>query len=279
MLYLNFNGAIIRADKKIITADNRGLRYGDGIFETMKLVDGILPLAELHFERLWQGIELMQFETPAYFNAGYLSAQVVELAKKNNHHRNARIRIMIFRSDGGLYDPQNMVVNYTIQSWELPSGPPSLNENGLLLDIYPDARKTFDSFSHLKSNNYLPYLMAALYAKSNRLNDCFVLNANGNICDSTIANVFIVKDQLLFTPSLTEGAVGGVMRKYLLGQFPAAGFLAHEKILGLYDIREADEIFLTNAVQGLKWVGKFRDNSYSNTISTKIFNTIVRNIF
>ncbi len=278
MLYLNYNGAVIRADKKIVTADNRGLRYGDGIFETMKLVDGILPLAELHLERLWQGIQLLQFKTPAYFNAGYLTAQVLELAKKNNHQGRARIRIMIFRGDGGLFDPQNLVVNYTIQSWELPSGSPSINQNGLLLDVYPDARKSFDSFSHLKSNNYLPYLMAALYAKSNQLNDCFVLNANGNICDTTIANVFIVKDQQLFTPPLTEGAVGGVMRRYLLSQFPATGFIAHEKILRLRDIQDADEIFLSNAVQGIRWVGKFRDKSYINNISSKIFNNIVGNI-
>lgn len=163
--YLNYNGKFIKSDKAIITADNRSFRYGDGLFETMKLHNGKIQLAEYHFERLWEGIKFLEFNKPKFLTFQYFADEILSTFKKNNHTKNARIRITVFRGKGGLYDPENHFPNYIIQTFNLQPANNGFNNKGFIIDVYPHARKAIDRFSHLKTNNYLPYVMAALYAK------------------------------------------------------------------------------------------------------------------
>ena len=148
-----------------------------------------------------------------------------------------------------------------------------LNENGLVIDIFPDARKSCDKFSNLKSANYLPYAMAARYAKENKLNECLVLNVHERIADATIANIFLIKGDRLITPSLNEGCVNGVMRRYLI-----ANIKVEEGEIAETDIQDADEVFLTNAISGIRWVKNFREKSYSNLQSRKIYKDLIQTI-
>ncbi len=131
--------------------------------------------------------------------------------------------------------------------------------------------RTAISFSNLKSANFLLYSMAALYAKENKWNDCLVLNLHDRICDSTIANVFWIKDGNIFTPALTEGCVNGVMRKFLFNELSAAGYNIKQTTASVADIENADEIFLSNAINAIRWVKQFRDNTYPNTKTTEIY--------
>ena len=141
-----------------------------------------------------------------------------------------------------------------------------------MIDIFPDARKSIDRFSNLKSANYLPYVMAAIWAKENKLNDALILNQHDRICDATIANIFWVKDENIFTPPLSEGCVAGVMRKKIL-EFAIrhSGFLVPESVLTEDILLQADEVFLTNTITGIRWVKECRGKIYKNTISSKIF--------
>ena len=82
MNYFNFNGKIYQASDPVIGPDNRGLRYGDGFFETMKIVNGNILQQADHFERLWQGMRLLQFEIPKLFTPGSLIAAIRILVKK-----------------------------------------------------------------------------------------------------------------------------------------------------------------------------------------------------
>ena len=246
------NGKLLDADKLLISPNNRSFRYGDGCFETMKIVKGNICLADLHFERLFTSLELLQFEKPNYLAAALLKEQILQLANKNHHSKLARIRLTFFRGDGGLYDAENHFPNYIIQSWQLNPQTNQLNENGLVVDIFKDAKKVCDNYSHLKSNNYLSYAMAALWAKKNHLNDALLLNAYNNISDATIANVWIVKDGIIKTPALTEGCVAGVMRRYLLKKIREAAMPVEEGQITVDDVLQAQEVFLTNAIYGIK---------------------------
>ncbi len=273
--FLNYNGKICRADKLLISPNNRSFRYGDGCFETIKMIRGKMILEEYHFERLFASIEHLQFEKPNFFNPQYLKEQVVEIAKKNYHDKLARIRLMVFRGNGGLYDPENHFPNFLIQTWELNPANNALNENGLVIDIYKDARKVCDRFSHIKSNNYLPYAMAALWAKKNKLNDALLLNPYNNIADATIANVFIVKDGIIKTPALTEGCVGGVMRRYLLQCMRNKNMPVEETSITVDDLQQAQEIFLTNAGYGIRWVKGCGKGNYVLQTAAILFNKFV----
>jgi len=260
--FLCYNGKFTPAADPILTADNRSFRYGDGCFETMKVYQGNVLLPDLHFERLFATLNLLHFDIPQHFTKDYFTGLILELCTRNNASRLARIRVTVFRSDGGLYDPLNNLPNFIIQCWELSKNILELNENGLVLDVFPDVKKSCDKLSSIKSNNCLPYVMAAMYAKQHRLNEAVLLNQYGRIADSTIANVFIVHQKTIITPPLSEGGVCGVMRKHLLTR--DLPFKVIEQPLTIEDLETADEIFLTNAIYGVRWVGLFKDSSYGN---------------
>ena len=261
--YVFLNGKIIRSDKAVVSVNNRSFRYGDGFFETMKMVRGKILLAPYHFERLFDTLDALQFEWPKHFAPEYLKRRVEELAEKNNHNALARIRLTIFRGDGGLYDEQDNHPNYLIQTWALNPSYNSLNENGLVMDIFKDARKACDKFSHLKTNNYQPYTLGALWAKRNRLNDAVILNSYGRIADATIANIFLVEDGIVKTPALTEGCISGVMRRHLLKCLRAENIPVQEAEIEAEQLLQAREVFLTNAAYGIRWVKTIGKSNYS----------------
>lgn len=268
---LNYNGKLYHSDKLLISVDNRSFRYGDGFFETMKMLNGKIILADYHFERLFQTLDAMHFEKPAWYTPAYFEEQVLNLAKQNGHEQLARIRLTIFRGDGGLYDTENNFPNFIIQTWEINKALNSFNENGLVLDIFPDARKACDLFSGIKSNNYLPYAMAAFWAKKNKLNDALILNSNERIAEATIANVFIVKDGLIKTPALSEGCVSGITRKYLLKCLQDENIPVQETQLNVDDVLSASEVFLTNAAYHIKWVSSVGVSNYKQQLSSYLY--------
>jgi len=272
-----YNNKFYPADTPVISSGNRSLRYGDGLFETMKMVKGNIINKVFHFERLFNGLEVLQFEFPKNFNAVFLEEKINDLVKKNKHSVSARIRLMLFRGNGGIFDPENLHPNYIIESWPLPNEM-EWNENGLVVDVFPEARKSCDSFSNLKSNNYLPYVMAGLYAKKNKLNDCIVLNSFDRVCDSGIANIFTVEEDTIFTPPLSEGCVAGVMRRWMLEKFDLKKYKIIEKTLSINDIINADELFLTNSIYNLRWVKNFKEKKYTNKVSKEIYTYILQTI-
>ena len=277
MSYLNFNGKIVADDEPILLASNRGYRYGDGLFETMKVLKGNIMLSGFHFERLFAGLALLKYEVPSLFTPSKLKEEVAELCQKNKLENLARVRLSVYRGNGGIND-EDKTLRYIIESWPLSQSVEQLNENGLILDVFPDARKSCDLFANLKSANFLPYSMAAIYAKEHKYNDCLILNTHGNIADSTIANLFIIKGDEMKTPALQEGCVNGVMRRYLLDKFSDAGLSVQEAVISIKELQTADEVFLTNAIYGIRWVKRFESYTYTNTRIMDIFNRFIRTI-
>ena len=267
--YLLYNGKFYKSSDPLVTADNRGLRYGDGLFETFKFSGGSIHLQEGHFERLFNGLQLLQFDCPVHFTPGKLASQVAALCAKNGHAR-ARIRITIFRGSGGLYDPEDHFPHCIIQSWPLSDEGFPLNENGLVAGIYTVAKKRMDAFSNLKSNNYLPYAMAALHAKKQQWNEAFLLNTAERVCDATIANIFIIKNDCIYTCLLSEGCVDGIMRRFLLAQLQQQGFNVQEKAITVEDLYTADEVFLSNSIRGIRWVRTTGPATYTNQLTLQI---------
>ncbi|MGB3163576.1 MAG: aminotransferase class IV [Chitinophagaceae bacterium] len=272
-----FNGKFFSADEPVLLASNRGYRYGDGLFETMKVQQGNILLADYHFERLYTGIAMLQFEMPRLFLRQRTEDEILHLCKKNKCEQLGRVRLSVFRGNGGLYDEEK-ALQYLIECWPLNESVSKLNENGLVIDIYSEAEKSCDKFSNLKSANFLPYSMAALYAKEKKVNDCLVLNSTGSIADSTIANLFVIKNGIIVTPGLDEACVNGVMRRHLLKEIQNAGYDTREVTVSVNDLANADEVFLTNAINGIRWVRQFRDKLYTNIKTTEIYNRFIKTI-
>lgn len=262
--FICYNGDIISTAEKIISTSNRSFLYGDGCFETMKMINGSIALSHYHFERFFSSLHKLKFKPQPYFTFDFLDAQIKQLAAKNQHQNLARIRLTIFREGEGLENNSNNSLNYIIQSAELDKDILQLNKHGLSLGIFTDARKSCDAFSNIKSNNYLPYVMASIWAKENMLDDAIVLNSYNRIADTIIANIFILKNGKIKTPALTEGCVEGVMRRHLLKCVCEENILCEETHITGDELKDADEIFLTNAIRGIRWVSQVGKKKFTN---------------
>ncbi len=270
MAFINYNGKLLDEHTPIIEADNRGLKFGDGLFETLKFKKGKLILIDEHLARLWNGMKLLQFEFPKHFTPDSLEQQILQLVKKNNLTA-ARIRLTITRGNGGLYDAQQHTPNVIIQTWPLPETNGQLNENGLQCCIFRDSFKSIDIFSNSKHNNFLVYSMGALYAKKQKCNDAIILNQHDHICDSTIANIFLIKNEVIYTPALTEGCIAGVMRNFIIKALQKAGYEVVENNISQDALLDADEVFLSNSIYNIRWVAAIENKNYSNKKTLEIF--------
>jgi branched-chain amino acid aminotransferase len=266
-----FNGDLLSANQPVLMADNRSYRYGHGLFETLRIIHGTIPFADLHFDRLLDGLSTLRISIPPTFTKSILQSQVLELCHKNSCIQSARVRLSISSGNGSLFEESGL--QYLIETAPLAKPANSSVEKGILIDIYTGAQKTCDAFANLKTSSFLPYAMAAIVAKDHQWDDCLVLNTNGRLADSTTANIFLLRDNILFTPSLDEGCVNGVMRRFILESPLVRTSISSitETALSVQDLLDADEVFLTNAVQGIRWVRQFRDRHYSNKKSKEIY--------
>lgn len=258
-LYI-FNGKFLEGGQPSLHPDDRGYRYGDGLFETIRVSNGTMPLWDLHMSRLLSGLDILKITLPKLSSSETLKKQVTELCSRNRLV-NARIRISVSRGEGGILE-HAISPNICIQSWPLDEAVPRFNQNGLQLGIYRDAAKSADLLANLKSSNYLIYVMAALHARDHKWNDALVLNTHGRIADTSIANICWVREGRVFTLPQTEGPVNGVMLQWLKSKLEI-----HEEALHPEQLPSADEVFITNAVRGIQWVGRI-ENMEFNSFST-----------
>jgi branched-subunit amino acid aminotransferase/4-amino-4-deoxychorismate lyase len=274
-----YNGRLIEQNQPLILPDNRAFRYGEGLFETMRWQHDAIPLFDYHWQRLTNDLPKLYFELPVHFTQDYLSEQIQKLCRKNKLTESARIRLTIFKGEGGIWEEPSFSFNWLLQCWPLTQIKPKLNVNGLDIGVFEDGRKVCDPFSNIKSNNYLIYALAAQYAKSQHWNEAIVLNQHGRICDTTIANIFFIKNQRLYTPALSEGCVKGVMRTYLIEQLQKENLPIQQGSYTITDLMESDEIFLTNAIQGIKWVKSLGDKTCIVRQTAQLFQQIIGNLF
>jgi branched-chain amino acid aminotransferase len=255
--FINFNGSLLNETSPVVRASSRAVRYGDGLFESMRWENGRISLGDFHIERLFRGLDILQMERPPGFAADYIFTQIRELCKKNRRET-ARIRLNVFREESPLLFPENNRLQFIIEMADLPASDPE----PLGVTVYRDEKKSTGILSNIKTNNHLIYIMAAKYARLNGFDDALILNVRDGICEATSSNVFFIKDHSVFTPPLTEGCVAGVMRRYLLQQLPSLGFTVQEIPLSLEMIYEMDEVFLTNAIRKIQPVDSMGNKAY-----------------
>ena len=267
-----FNGECFPTDQPIFTALNRSFRYGDGLFETMKFYKEKLLLEDLHFERLFSSLQLLQIETAASFTRENLRKQIGDLCKKNNCEESARIRLTVYRNESN-------EAGYVVEAIPFDAKLNEWQSDGLHIGLYPNARKSTDAFANIKSANFLSYVLAQKYAQDNNCNDAIVLNTHNRLCDTSKANVFLVIRGVLFTPALHQGCINGVMRRTVIGEIKKLGLRLQEDEIPEELLWQADEVFLTNAIQVIRWVRLYKDKTYTCELTKEIFKNVSATIF
>jgi branched-chain amino acid aminotransferase len=272
MAYVSLNGKLFSSDAPLFLAQNRSFRYGDGLFETMKVLNGQILLSSFHFDRLWLGLHMLQISLPEGFTREYLQEATIILCKENNMLQAARIRLAVFRNDENRAE-------FVIETMPLPPDANLLNEKGWNLEIYPFARKSCDAIGNLKTANYLIYILAGLHAKEKNVEECLVLNTENNLCDASKANVFLIHSQNVYTPALHQGCVNGVMRRYLIERLKELGIPVYQKEIDEEFLLKADEVFITNAITGMRWIATYRDRHFDNNLVKDIYQNTVATLF
>lgn len=268
--FVNFNGNIVEAGQPIFTAANRAFRYGDAVFETIRLMNGEILFFEKHLARLSRSMELLGMNSHDDLTFHNLYLSIRHLDQVNNLKGNGRIRLEVFRNDGGLYTPQSNNVSYLIEVSNLSNRSFQLNDSGLKIDLYTDIKKPVSRLSNLKSSNALYYVMAGLFKNKSNSGDCLVMNTDGRIAEAISSNIFLLEDNIFYTPSLDEACVAGIMREVLIQHLRDQGKQVVEKGINVDDLLKADEIFLSDVIHGIRWVGAFRTKRYFNNYSTKL---------
>ena len=244
-----------------ISIDNRAFRYGDGIFESIRMCSGEIPLWEFHYERLRAGMKALRMDIPTHYSADFFRNELEKLTGKTD---NFRVRLSVNRCDGGLYTPISDVPSFLIEAKKVEENHFPQHKTGLTISWYDEApilSKT--RLAGVKSANALPYILAAQYRKTYNLDDCLIFNEKGNIAEAISSNLFIIKSEKIFTPHLRSGCVAGVMRRTIIKIAKELGIGLKEQIaLQPKHVFMADGIFLTNAVQGIRWVKKVEHTEF-----------------
>ncbi len=269
--YISYDGKLIGGSANCISAANRSFRYGDGVFETIKVIQGVVLWSDYHYRRLIKSAAMMKLIIPDWFSPEGFVSVIKNLYRKNHFNGEpARIRFALFRQEGGYYTPTNHHTSYLIESARLPVGTYPFPSEGLRLGIYPLQRKAINEFSALKTCSALLYVMAAIYKTEHGFDDCIILNEQGHVAEAISSNIFVVQGDRLYTPGLDQGCVDGVMRAVLLRLFSEQKMDIEEAPLLPSALLDADEVFVTNAINGISWVCRFQDTLYTNDMARRL---------
>lgn len=268
--YVNNNGVLIPLDAYAIKAGNRAHIYGDGLFESIRVINGQPINLQNHFTRLTEGMKVLQMVLPSNFTVDFLRSEIITLLEQNNIDKGGRVRLSIDRRPGGFYMPHNNEVDYFIEAYSLPNNKFLLNESGYKIDQFEAMKKQINLLSSFKTKNGLIYIMAKLRARELGFDDMLIQNDRMGIVEGGSANLFVVSNGVLYTPGLDSGCLGGTMRMQIINLALANNIKVYECNISPQNLLVADEVFLTNAIEGIIWVGSYRTKHYTNTLSNNL---------
>lgn len=261
---LNWNSQLIDQRKMPFDPTNRLIRYGDGVFETIKYAHGKLLFFEAHYFRLMASMRILRMEIPENFSPEFLENQLLEVVSANHWERGAaRLRLAVFRSGEGFYLPETNTIEWFIEGAPLPHQNYEVAENPIVLDLFKDHQKAPGLLSTLKTSNSLLYILAANFAQENGFSDVMLLNTQQEVTDTIASNIFLLKENQLITPPLSAGALRGVMRGEIIKLAPKLGLQVIEQTFSPFELQRADEVWLSNIIKGLQAVAAYRKKQFS----------------
>ena len=264
--YILHNFDLLREEDFSLKINNRSFLYADGFFESIKVINSICFNLEFHFERIKKTADFLKMDIDFEFSE---LKKILESLIIKNAIIGGNLRVVFYRESEGKYFPEENAISFVAEIEKYDNGF-FFNENGLKLGVFKEMRKDKSHFSNYKTTNAAIYVLASIYAKKNIWDDCLLLNSENNIIESSNSNLFLVKEDVIFTSPLKDGCVDGTMRSFMKSQFDVV-----EKSITKKDLFLANEVFLTNAMQGVKWIEKFEEKKYqSHKVAKLVFNKL-----
>lgn len=267
--YLVYNGKFLLSNTPILQAGNRGFQYADGLFESIRVINGKPLFLNAHYQRLKEGAEQLSISFPENWTFLFFADLFQKLISLNNLS-SGRARLSINREIGSGYNPTHKDVSFILELYPLDQAIYALNKNGISIDVYDKQVKYPSKLNSFKTLNAQLYIMALADVALKNIDDALVLNQAGNIIEASASNVFFVKDECIYTPPLSDGGVGGIMRMQVINIALEAGIKVFECHTTEDYLLDADEVFLTNAIKGIQWVVSFKHKRYYHKMSYKL---------
>lgn len=264
---INFNGELLFKENVKLTTNNRGFKYGDGIFETIKVVNNKIIFWEDHYFRLMASMRMLRMKIPMKFTLEFLEKEILKTTAVLENVTTNRVRLNVFRKDGGLYTPETNQIDYLI---EASAANYKVKEN-YHVDVFKDFYNYSGLLSTIKTNNRMLNTLASIFADENDLDNCILLNERKGVVEVTNGNIFVIKDSVIKTPALTEGCIKGIVRKKVIDIITKhKDFTLEETAISPFEIQKADEVFITNAIMGIQPVTKYKKKNFIVNFSKKL---------
>jgi branched-chain amino acid aminotransferase len=248
---------------------NRAFRYGDALFETIKCHNGQPLFIQEHMRRLKRSMKLLSYQQNDLIDANTISNETERMLRRNRWMEGARLRLAVYRIDGGLYTPESNQVNVLLSAEENVEGYP-LHPRGYDIEIFTEMPKPSGQLSSVKSANSLFYIMAANRRVKEEKDELILTDDNGNLLEGVSSNLFLIIDNEMYTPPTSQPILPGIMRGLVIKMAKKSGIRVNEVPLRLSHLEAANEVFFTNTIQGAIWVRAFRQKRYFHRISDQI---------
>src|SRR5690606_10719229 len=264
---VNLNGNI--TENETISIHNRGLNYGDAVFETLRFSGGKIYFWEDHYFRLMASMRILRMEIPMNFTMEFLEKEILKtINSAENKESTFRIKLLVWRKSGGKYTPNTNEIEYSISFENLETPFYVLNEMDYEVELYKDHYITSGLLSTLKTNNRLINILGSIFASENDYQNCLLLNENKQVVEALNGNIFLVFGDVIKTPPLIDGCLNGITRKQLISILKAMpDFTFQETSISPFELQKADEIFITNVIQGIIPITKYRKKIFVNTVA------------
>ena len=264
---INFNGELLFEENIKLSSENRGFKYGDAIFETIKVSNQKVIFWEDHYFRLMASMRMLRMKIPMQFTLEFLEQEILKTVAVQDQFSSFRVRLNVYRKDGGLYTPKTNEIDYlidikayTYQTKEIYS-----------VDVFKDFYSYSGLLSTIKTNNRMVNILASIYAKENDLDNCVLINEKKGVVEVANANIFILKGTVIKTPALTEGCIKGVVRGKIIEIISKnKEYTLEETNISPFEIQKADEVFITNAIIGIQSVTNYKKKNFTADFSNKI---------
>jgi branched-chain amino acid aminotransferase len=273
---IHLNGKIVGSRDAVVSVFDHGFLYGDGIYETMRVYDGVVFMLDQHIRRLFRSASLIGLSIP--LDVDQLKIAIYETLIANTL-RNAYIRLTVSRGRGPIGLDPDLCVEPTIVvvAQELKEYPGAFYKNGIYLIISETRRNIKEAIDpRIKSLNFLNNILAKIEAKKKGAYEAIMLNVKGHLAEGTISNLFFYRNNILCTPSAECGILDGITRGVVMELAQREGIRVKEDKFTKKDIYSAEEVFLTNTTMEVMPVSKIDDRTYAVSKIAKLLRGLYR---
>jgi len=264
---VNQNGSIIKLDEIKLGQENRAFKYGDGIFDTLKFENGSIHYLEDHYFRLMSSMRMLRMKIPMDFTLSFYEKQIRLTLMANDLNEAARIRVNVFRKAGGLYTPKTNEVGYMIEAGMLNHD----NDQQVEIELFKDFPLASGLLSTIKTNNRIINVLGSVFAKENNYQNCILINEKKELVEALNSNVFLIRGNDILTAPLASGCINGIIRKKIIERLKKHDkFTISEVSISPFDLLKVDEVFLTNSINEIQAVHKYRKKIYKQEKTEEI---------